>query len=124
MVVVVSQLLIRNVPDAWVERLQRRAVEHGVSVEVEHLHILAEALSEGTRATLPGFKEHLEAMPEVGEDWMFDTNDPRHRIPASEMTDFIAHLLSPEGKMDEDLLLPPEQNLRSSFDDEASGAMA
>lgn len=35
------------------------------------------------------FHDHLLAMPEMGEDWMFDRNDPRNRGPEKKPIDFF-----------------------------------
>jgi plasmid stability protein len=40
-----AQLLVRNIDDALVKKLKRRAAAHGVSTEEEHRRILREALS-------------------------------------------------------------------------------
>lgn len=76
-----AQLLVRNIPEALVKKLKRRAVEQGVSAEEEHRRILQEAL-EGTKKAL-NFKEHLLSAPELAEEdqWMFDRNDPRMKRP-------------------------------------------
>lgn len=80
-VVGMAQLLVRKVPGSLVEKLKRRAAEHGISAEEEHRRILAEALRGPGPAAPPTFKEHLAAMPAVGEDWLFDLSDARHGIP-------------------------------------------
>ena len=61
-----SQLLVRHLDPALVDRLRRRAAEHGRSVEAEHREILAEALAYRRGAT--SLKDHLLAMPDVGDD--------------------------------------------------------
>lgn len=83
-----AQLLVRKVPDSLVEKLKRRAAAHGIPVEEEHRRILSEALRGSGHTAVPTFKEHLEAMPEDGEDWLFDLSDPRHGIPESRLADF------------------------------------
>ncbi len=61
-----AQLIVRNIDEALVLALKRRAARHGRSAEAEHRAILAEALtSEGPRTS---FKEFLASMPDVGED--------------------------------------------------------
>jgi plasmid stability protein len=74
-----AQLVVRNVPDHLVETLERRAAAAGISPEELHRQILREALDAQSEA--PSFKEHLLAMPNVGEDWMFDRKDPRNQHP-------------------------------------------
>ena len=61
-----AQLIVRNLDPEIVARLRRRAAQHGRSVEAEHREILREALlSARGHAT---FKDHLQAMPDVGTD--------------------------------------------------------
>ncbi len=59
-----AQLIVRDLEDDIVNRLKRRAAEHGRSAEAEHREILRKALViRGARGSL---KEHLSAMPDVG----------------------------------------------------------
>ena len=59
-----SQLTVRDVPESLVKKLQRRAVEHGVSAEEEHRRILTAALS----APAPRKKRTLfDAFRELGK---------------------------------------------------------
>ena len=74
-----THLTVTNVEDQIVVELERRAAEHGVTAEDEHRRILSEALARRF-GKLP-FKEFLLAMPDVGEDWMFDRHDPRNAKP-------------------------------------------
>ena len=61
-----SQLIVRNVEEAVVRALRRRAARHGRSSEAEHREILGQALlGEAERAS---FKVALAAMPDVGDD--------------------------------------------------------
>jgi plasmid stability protein len=73
-----SVLTITDVPDETVAELERRAAAHGVSVEDEARRVLEEQTA---RSNAESFKAHLLAMPDVGEDWMFDRNDPRMKRP-------------------------------------------
>ena len=73
-----STLTVTDVPDEVVAELQRRAAAHGVSVADEARRLLQEQTA---RTNAEGFKAHLLAMPDVGEDWMFDRNDPRMKRP-------------------------------------------
>lgn len=61
-----GQLIVRNLDEALVLALKRRAARHGRSAEAEHREILREALSAETRG--PSFKDFLAGMPDVGED--------------------------------------------------------
>ena len=70
------QLTVTNVEDQVVAALERRAAEHGVSMEEEHRRILAKALA-GKSGGM-SFKDFLLTIPDVGEDWMFDRHDPRN----------------------------------------------
>ena len=61
-----AQLIVRNLDDAIVKRLRRRAAESGRSVEAEHREILREALmGKSARRSL---KDHLLSMPNAGKD--------------------------------------------------------
>jgi plasmid stability protein len=81
-----AQLLVRNVDDRLVSELEHRAAQAGVSAEEEHRRILNEALA--PREQRPSFKDHLLSMPDVGEDWMFDRNDPRNALPERKPFEF------------------------------------
>jgi Arc/MetJ-type ribon-helix-helix transcriptional regulator len=56
---------------------------------VDANHVIAEAVrrfqAEKGAHTI---RDHLLAMPNVGEDWMFDRNDPRMMRPERERQDF------------------------------------
>jgi hypothetical protein len=68
-----SKLVIENVDDELVLKLQRQAVEHGVSVEEEHLRILSEALKHET-LDASGVKRPslIEFLIHCGEPWPDD----------------------------------------------------
>jgi antitoxin FitA len=63
-----AQLIVRNIDQILVELLRRRAVEHGRSAEAEHREILRAALRPQRSGSL---KDHLLAMPDVGDDTDF-----------------------------------------------------
>lgn len=71
-----AQLIVRNLDDALVRNLKRRAAEHGHSAEEEHREILRQALASPSH--LP-FKDALLAMPDVGDDADFARDDDRGR---------------------------------------------
>jgi plasmid stability protein len=60
-----AQLIVRNIDQVLVDMLKRRAAEHGRSAEAEHREILRAALLPRPAASL---KQHLLAMPDVGDD--------------------------------------------------------
>lgn len=60
------QLLVRNVDDAIVGALRRRAARHGRSAEAEHREILRQSLENDLAES--SFKELLSTMPDVGAD--------------------------------------------------------
>lgn len=61
------QLLVRDIPQSLVQKLKRRAVEHGVSAEEEHRRILREALATKPKKerTLLDFIMSCEILPDV-----------------------------------------------------------
>lgn len=67
---IMPQLLVRNIEEKIVQKLKKRAGEHGVSVEEEHRRILREALS-GKTGKRVSFKEYLLQMPDAGDDELF-----------------------------------------------------
>jgi plasmid stability protein len=71
-----AQLIVRNIDQTLVDRLKRRAAERGRSAEAEHREILRAALQPGAAAS---FKQHLLAMPDVGDDADFVIKRPRAR---------------------------------------------
>ena len=72
-----KQLIVRNLDDATVRALKRRAARNGRSAEAEHRAILWEALR--GEAAAASFKRFLASMPDVGrdEDFAFDRDLPR-----------------------------------------------
>jgi plasmid stability protein len=60
-----AQLIVRNVEDAVVRELKKRAAKHNRSAEQEHREILRRALLGPTRRSLA---DVLSTMPNVGED--------------------------------------------------------
>jgi Arc/MetJ-type ribon-helix-helix transcriptional regulator len=62
-------------------------VSNGSYVDANQLIAEAVRKLQAEKAALP-LREHLLAMPEVGEDWMFDRNDPRMTRPEKEQLDF------------------------------------
>ena len=69
-----AQLIVRNIDAGTVRALKIRAARHGRSAEAEHREILRAALRDHDR---PSLKEHLLAMPAVGDD--ADFQRPRSR---------------------------------------------
>jgi plasmid stability protein len=72
-----SQLIVRNVEEAIVRALRRRAVRHGRSAEAEHREILRAVLTDEIAAG--SIKELLASMPNVGrdEDFAVERDLPR-----------------------------------------------
>lgn len=69
----IIQLVARGVEPELVERLDRRAVERGVSREEEHLNILRAALLPNPTAdSFQSLKDMLFQMPAVGDDRDFE----------------------------------------------------
>ena len=66
-----AQLVVRQIEETVVKKLRERAANAGVSMEEEHRRILRDALRGGLRKA-ESFKAHLLAMPDVGEDSLFD----------------------------------------------------
>lgn len=76
-----GQLLVRDLDEALVEALKKRAAAHGRSAEAEHRAILEQALRGPKRRTLA---EVLLEIPPVGheEDFVRDEgDDDDHRVP-------------------------------------------
>lgn len=71
-----AQLIVRNIDQALVDLLKRRAAERGRSAEAEHREILRAALQPRRAGSL---KDHLLAMPDVGDDADFAIKRPRAR---------------------------------------------
>ena len=61
------QLLVRDIPEALVRKLKRRAAQHGVSAEEEHRRILRDALAakSGGKPTLIEFLLDTEVAADV-----------------------------------------------------------
>jgi plasmid stability protein len=84
-----AELLIRIESGELAEEIWRRAAEHGVSPDEEVRSLVRRALNEESRnppkrlPTAPKqdytLIDHLLAMPDAGEDWMFDRHDPRNK---------------------------------------------
>ena len=64
-----AQLMVRNVDDAVVRELKKRAARRNHSAEQEHREILEQALLRPRRRPLA---EVLAAMPDAGEDADFE----------------------------------------------------
>jgi plasmid stability protein len=71
-----AQLIVRNIDQILVDLLKRRAAEHGHSAEAEHREILRAALQPQRSGSL---KDHLLAMPSVGDDSDFTIKRPLAR---------------------------------------------
>jgi plasmid stability protein len=71
-----AQLIVRDLDKRLVDLLKRRAAEHGRSAEAEHREILRAALQPRPSVSL---KDHLLAMPDVGEDSDFVLKRSRTR---------------------------------------------
>jgi len=65
----VAQLMVRNVDEAVVRELKKRAARRNHSAEQEHREILEQALLRPRRRSLA---EVLAAMPDAGEDSDFE----------------------------------------------------
>lgn len=73
-----TQLIVRNLEEEVVRELKLRAARHGRSAEAEHREILRQAL---LRTGGKSLKEHLLAMPPVGEDTDFERiSDPGRSV--------------------------------------------
>ena len=64
-----AQLVVRNLDQAIVDALKKRAASHGHSAEAEHRAILSEALLKPKKKSLA---EVLASMPDVGKDEDFE----------------------------------------------------
>ena len=67
--IAMAQLIVRNIEDELVEALKRRAAENGRSAEAEHRELLRDSLLKRPGHDL---KQHLLAMPSVGDDSDFE----------------------------------------------------
>jgi antitoxin FitA len=61
------QLIVREIEESIVKKLEARAGLHGVSPEEEHRQILREALL-GKRPSRPSFKDFLLSLPNFDSD--------------------------------------------------------
>ncbi len=64
-----ADLIVRNIDEAIVKALKKRASQHGISAEAEHRQILEKALLQPQRKSLA---EVLRQIPNVGNDSDFD----------------------------------------------------
>ena len=71
-----AQLIVRNIDAATVRALKLRAARHGRSAEAEHRAILRAALRDPGGRSL---KDHLLAIPPVGDDADFERAPGRAR---------------------------------------------
>lgn len=80
-----AQLMVRNVSEAVVRELKKRAGRHNHSAEQEHRDILQQVLLRPTRRLLA---DVLAAMPNAGEDADFERRqtDPSTPFRASRRT--------------------------------------
>ncbi|MEM8640441.1 MAG: DNA-binding protein [Cyanobacteria bacterium P01_G01_bin.54] len=74
-----ANLIVRNIDEAIVQALKRRASKRGISAEAEHRNILRQVLMEPQRKT---FVEVLCLIPNVGTDADFERaqDDPTRPI--------------------------------------------
>jgi plasmid stability protein len=73
----VAQLMVRNVDEAIVRELKKRAARRNHSAEQEHREILEQALLRPKRRSLA---EVLRAMPNAGEDADFERRQIDRRV--------------------------------------------
>jgi len=66
-----AQLIVRKIEDRVVRKLRATAAQLGVSVEEAHRRILRKSLL-GDAVAPPSFKEHLQSMPDVGDEKIFE----------------------------------------------------
>ena len=64
-----ANLIVRNVDDAIVQALKKRAGKHGISAEAEHRKILEQVLLHPAQKSLA---EILYQIPNVGDDSDFE----------------------------------------------------
>ncbi|MBD2652852.1 DNA-binding protein [Synechocystis sp. FACHB-383] len=64
-----ANLIVRNIDEAVVVALKKRAGQHGISAEAEHRRILEQALLQRPRKS---FAEVLRQIPDVGNDSDFE----------------------------------------------------
>lgn len=81
-------LTLRNIEQALVDLLERRAAKHRRSMDAEHREILRAALVRRP----PSFKEHLLSMPVAGPDFSRITRSKARRVKVSVTTrDEMSH---------------------------------
>ena len=71
-----AQLMVRNVHEAVVRELKKRAARRNHSAEQEHREILEQVLLQPRRRSLA---DVLAAMPDVGEDGDFERRQTDRR---------------------------------------------
>jgi antitoxin FitA len=64
-----ANLIVRNIDEAVVQALKKRASQHGISAEAEHRKILQQALLQPKKKS---FAEVLSLIPNVGNDSDFE----------------------------------------------------
>jgi antitoxin FitA len=64
-----ANLIVRNIDEAVVKALKKRASQHGISAEAEHRKILQQALLQPPKKS---FAEVLSLIPDVGKDSDFE----------------------------------------------------
>jgi plasmid stability protein len=64
-----ANLIVRNIDEAIVRALKRRASQNGISAEAEHRKILEQALLQPQRKS---FADVLSQIPNVGKDSDFE----------------------------------------------------
>jgi antitoxin FitA len=64
-----ANLIVRNIDEAVVQALKKRASQHGISAEAEHRKILQQALLQPQKKS---FAEVLSLIPNVGDDSDFE----------------------------------------------------
>ncbi len=80
MVSCVPQLILRDLPQEVVRRLEQAAANHGVSPEEEHRRILQSALSQqNEEARYHVLKDILLEMPAVEDESIFERSRERPR---------------------------------------------
>ncbi len=74
------QLIVRKLDESIVKRLRQRAAAQGLSVEEAHRRLLRDVLlSPAGGGPAKCFKDHVVAMPSVGEDADFTLPRGAHR---------------------------------------------
>ena len=70
-----SQLLVRNIPEALAKTLEQRAAEHGISAEEELRRILEEALVPAFTVADEKFSlfDHIRLLGEIAPDFELES---------------------------------------------------